>query len=108
MESSFYQPPGLVQDELTEVVPTEYSLDNNYPNPFNPTTTIGYALPNPTHVTLLVFNMLGQEVATLVDEVEEAGYKTVSFDASNLPSGVYTYRITAGTFSDVKKMLLIK
>jgi hypothetical protein len=88
--------------------PTSYVLQQNMPNPFNPSTMINYELPEAAHVTLKVFNMLGQEVATLVDGMEDAGYKTARFDGSNLSSGVYFYRITAGAFSDIKKMILVK
>ncbi len=99
--------------EITDVVETGgrvggFALYPNYPNPFNPATTIGYSLPSAGRVTLTVFDILGQEVATLVDEVEERGYHKVTFDAGSLPSGVYTYRITAGTHSGVKKMLLLE
>ncbi|HLF13290.1 MAG TPA: T9SS type A sorting domain-containing protein [Bacteroidota bacterium] len=100
--------PPPPPDVLNADVPDAYSLEQNYPNPFNPVSSISFVLPVAGQVTLTVFNMLGQEVAVLVNEVQGPGYKTVSFDASNLPSGVYTYRITAGTFTDVKKMLLIR
>jgi hypothetical protein len=100
--------PPPPPDGLNSEIPDAYALEQNYPNPFNPVTSISYALPVSGEVLLTVFNMLGQEVAVLVNEMQEPGDKTVSFDASNLPSGVYTYRITAGTFTDVKKMLLIK
>lgn len=89
-------------------VPHTFVLFENYPNPFNPTTTITYGLTASSHVRLLVFNMLGQKVAELVNEVQEPGRKAVSFDASNLPSGLYTYRITSGSFMETKKMLLIR
>jgi photosystem II stability/assembly factor-like uncharacterized protein len=88
-------------------IPTAFNLLQNYPNPFNPTTTITYTLPASGHVKLSVFNMLGQEVATLVNESQSPGFKSVSFNATRLPSGMYTYRIVAGTFTDVKKMVLI-
>jgi hypothetical protein len=88
--------------------PLSYVLQQNMPNPFNPTTLINYELPEAGHVVLKVYNMLGQEVATLVDEMEEAGFKTARFDGSNLSSGVYFYRLTAGGFSDMKKMILVK
>lgn len=92
----------------TNQIPDYYSLLQNYPNPFNPITTIRYALPEAGLVKLSIFNLLGQEVKVLVDEIQEPGYKTISFDANNIPSGVYTYRITAGTFTWVRKMLLLK
>jgi len=100
--------PPPPPDEISSVLPDAYSLEQNYPNPFNPVTNIRYSLPISQYIRLSVFNMLGQEVAVLVNESQEAGYRTVSFDATNLPSGVYTYRITAGTFTDGKKMLLLK
>ena len=84
------------------------TLDQNYPNPFNPTTTIRYALPQPSHVTLTVFNMLCQEVANLVDENQEAGYHEVRFDASGLASGVYFYRLRAGEFVQSRTLVLVK
>jgi hypothetical protein len=90
------------------VIPTEYALEQNYPNPFNPVTMIRYSLPSAGHVKLTVFNLLGQEVAVLVNAMEEAGYKSVAFDASNLPSGVYTYRITAGRYTESRRMMLVK
>ena len=89
-------------------IPTSYSLSGNYQNPFNPTTTIQYALPEDGKVLLKVFNVLGMEIKTLVDEYQAAGYKSISFDANNLPSGIYFYRIQAGSFSDVKKFVLLK
>jgi photosystem II stability/assembly factor-like uncharacterized protein len=89
-------------------LPSAFRLEQNYPNPFNPTTTIQYQLPNESFVHLVVFNILGEEVRTLVNETEQAGYRTVSFDGSSLPTGMYIYRITAGSFSNVKRMVLIK
>jgi hypothetical protein len=89
-------------------LPTQFALQQNYPNPFNPTTTIDYTLPQTTVVTLRVFNVLGQEVKTLTNSVESAGVHSVQFDATNLTSGVYFYRLQAGSFSQVKRMLLLK
>jgi len=86
----------------------EYSLKQNYPNPFNPTTEINYSLPKASNVQLIVYNMLGQEISTLVNSKQEAGKFSVRFDASNLTSGVYFYKIQTDDFSSVKKMLLIK
>jgi hypothetical protein len=89
-------------------VPTEFSLSQNYPNPFNPSTQIEMALPKETRVTLDVYNLLGQRVASLVNEMLTAGYHSVKFDASTLPSGLYLYRLTADGTSFVKKMMLMK
>ena len=80
----------------------------NYPNPFNPFTTIRYDLPVSAHVNLAIYNILGEEVALLVDGVQDAGSRSVSFDADRLPSGMYTCRLTAGEFSAVTKMLLMR
>ena len=97
---------------VTEVedlsVPIQYSLSQNYPNPFNPTTTLEFSLPQNSFVTLKVFNVLGKEVATLVNGPVEAGKHKLNFDASNLNSGVYFYKIEADNFVDTKKMILLK
>jgi hypothetical protein len=89
-------------------IPTDYVLYQNYPNPFNPSTTIRYDLPSSTHVTLKVYNTLGQEVATVVDETQEPGHRSAQFDASDLPSGVYLYRVQAGDFVQSKKLILLR
>jgi hypothetical protein len=89
-------------------VPTEFNLMQNYPNPFNPTTTIRFALPKESSVRLTVFNILGQEVASLVQGTMTAGFHKVDFDASKFTSGMYIYRIEAGNFVSVKKMVLMK
>jgi photosystem II stability/assembly factor-like uncharacterized protein len=86
----------------------DYELAQNYPNPFNPFTTIRFSIPEESFVKLKIYNLLGQEVAALINGVEEAGEKVKVFDASGLPSGVYIYKITAGKFTDSKKMILIK
>ena len=89
-------------------LPKTFSLDQNYPNPFNPVTTIHYELPEDIQVRLIVYDVLGREVATLVDEVQKAGRYDVAFDASRLASGMYLYRIEAGTFTKVHRMVLMK
>jgi hypothetical protein len=91
-----------------DAVPAEYSLQQNYPNPFNPSTAINFTLPSDSKVILKIFNTLGEEVATLMNDIMEAGRHTINFDASNIPSGVYIYSLTAGSFTSSKKMTLIK
>jgi hypothetical protein len=105
------QPPSPPEHEVsnpTPETPREFAMGQNYPNPFNPTTVIRYDLPVDAHVELKVYNMLGQEVASLVDETQSAGFKSVEWDGSRMGSGVYYYRVTAGSFSSVRKMILIK
>lgn len=94
------------EDELS--TPDEFSLSQNYPNPFNPSTNIRYTVPAQSDVTLEVFNLLGQRVATLVNTKQVAGSYTVRFDASSLASGLYIYRLSAGSYVNTQKMLLIK
>ena len=94
--------------ENSDLYPREYKLMQNYPNPFNPLTNIQFSLPKASHAKIEVFNILGQKVASLVDEKRPAGYYTVQFDARNLSTGLYFYKIQAGTFSQVRKMLLTK
>jgi len=89
-------------------VPQEFILSQNYPNPFNPTSKIDYALPNESFVTLSIYNILGDEIAVLVNEKKPAGSYSLEFDATNLPSGVYFYRLQADSFVDTKKMTLVK
>ena len=90
------------------MITNSYSLSQNYPNPFNPSTHINYAVPNDGFVTLKVFDILGREVSTLVDEFKKAGFYEFNYDASKLTSGMYFYKINSRNFSDVKKMVLIK
>jgi hypothetical protein len=88
--------------------PETYALEQNYPNPFNPSTTIRYSIPEAGYVSLRVYNLLGQEVAGLIDYEQAAGTYTVRFDGSSLSSGVYLYRIRCGNFVQVHKMMLLK
>jgi hypothetical protein len=89
-------------------LPTEFSLEQNYPNPFNPVTQISYQLPEQTDVTLRVYNVLGQYVATLVNTTQSPGEYSVSFDASDLSSGTYIYRLEAGNYVETNTMTLLK
>ncbi|MBN2396055.1 MAG: T9SS type A sorting domain-containing protein, partial [Candidatus Atribacteria bacterium] len=92
----------------TAEIPTVYSLEQNYPNPFNPTTTIKYQLPESGFVSLKIYDMLGREITELVNQFQPAGTYSVNFDANNLASGIYFYRIEANNFVNVKKMVLMK
>ncbi len=89
-------------------LPEMFTLRQNYPNPFNPSTTISYRLPTQSNVMLKVYDVLGREVATLVNRVEQPGYKSVNFNANNLVSGVYYYRLQAGNLIDTKKLVLLR
>ena len=88
--------------------PNEFELSQNYPNPFNPSTTIRFNLPEASIVKLTIFNILGQEIRTLVNEFKESGANTINFDASDLNSGIYIYKIEAGNFVQTRKMTLLK
>ncbi len=89
-------------------LPTHYALSQNYPNPFNATAAINYQLPVTSHVRLEIYNLLGRTVATLVDETQEAGYRSVSWDASEVSSGLYFYKLTAGDYTNTRRMMLVK
>jgi myo-inositol-hexaphosphate 3-phosphohydrolase len=91
-----------------ENIPTEYVIHQNYPNPFNPATHIRFGLPRATHVKLTIYNIIGQQVAVLVDGERDAGYHVVNFDGAGKASGIYLYHLQAGNFQTVKKMLLLK
>ncbi len=98
-------PPSAPPPEQT---PSTFTLHQNYPNPFNPTTNISFEIPVSGFVSLNIFDMLGREVATLVNKYKPAGVYVETLHATSLPSGVYFYTLKAGSFSSTKKMLLIK
>ncbi len=100
------QPTGLTYNNSTSL--SQFKLYQNYPNPFNPETIINYQLSINNFVTLKIYDVLGNEVETLINEYKNAGEYKVNFDAGNLPSGVYIYRLTSGNFSASKKLILIK
>jgi hypothetical protein len=102
-----YGDPTIVKEQAIFTA-SHYSLHQNYPNPFNPVTMINYQLPMTNDVELSIFNVLGQKVATLVSEKQNAGYHQVEWDASRFSSGIYYYKIQAGEFVDVRKMILIR
>ena len=97
-----------MEHEVFDLIPTQYSLGQNYPNPFNPSTTIKFGLPKNSEVKLVVYDVLGQVVAELAEKEMNAGYHEVTFSASRFATGIYFYRIEAGKFVSVKKMLLLK
>jgi hypothetical protein len=99
-----------VSDNTTalNISPSVYKLEQNYPNPFNPATTINYYIPSQSLVQLKIYDLLGREITTLVNEIRSEGNHSVSFNARSLSSGVYLYRLTAGAFSQTKRMILIK
>ncbi|MFZ5515272.1 MAG: T9SS type A sorting domain-containing protein [Candidatus Zhuqueibacterota bacterium] len=97
-----------VKENVTTLTPESFQLHQNYPNPFNPTTSITFDLTERAHVTLKVFNEMGQEVATVIDKPMDAGFKGVTWNAANLPSGVYFYQLTAGSMTQSKRMVLMK
>ncbi|MDP2362638.1 MAG: T9SS type A sorting domain-containing protein, partial [Ignavibacteria bacterium] len=105
---------GINSEEKEQIIPKEYSLYQNYPNPFNPVTTIKFDIPDVgtglalSNVTLKVYDILGREVATLINEYKPAGSYEQVFNASSLASGVYVYKLQAGDFISSKKMLMIK
>jgi hypothetical protein len=95
-------------DDSDNIIPGEYSLEQNYPNPFNPVTMINFSIPNEDLVTLKIYNTIGEEIETLINEMKQAGNYNVSFNASSLPSGIYFYRLQAGDFLETKKMILLR
>jgi len=92
----------------TEAIPNTFSLSQNYPNPFNPTTTITYSLPAQSHVNVVIYDILGRQVETLIDTKQQAGNHQAVWNANSKPSGMYFYKIKAGDFIETKKMLLLK
>jgi hypothetical protein len=109
--SSVWRRP--LSDMITSVgsealFPVEFILEQNYPNPFNPSTKVRYSVPNSSQVTLKIFNTLGEEIAILINEEKPAGTYELTWNAENLPSGIYFYRIQAGSFVQTKKMILMK
>jgi len=97
-----------VEENLNSQLPKEFALQQNYPNPFNPTTTISFSIPENQNVELKVYDLLGNEVANLVNEYKSAGSYSVNFNASNLASGIYFYKLKAGNFQQTKKLILLK
>lgn len=97
-----------IAGRITGGLPVSYELYQNYPNPFNPSTKIKFAIPKESSVNLSIYNVLGELVSILVNEQKKPGYYVYDFDASRLASGIYLYRITAGNYTETKKMLVIK
>jgi hypothetical protein len=113
--SNFGEFPVSVDEDPISQLPIDFRLEQNYPNPFNPVTTIKYSIPNVTlsgvegsQVKLKIYDVLGNEVATLVNEFRNAGSYEIDFNASSLSSGIYFYRLQTGSFVQTKKMVIIK
>ena len=108
--SGYWYSVNIFVDIITEdeLLPKRFELCQNYPNPFNPVTKIKYAIPKPTHVRVEIYNVLGQRVRTLVNEEKQPGYYSIDFNASNLASGFYIYRLEARGFNEGKKMIVTK
>jgi hypothetical protein len=100
--------PIVAIQNISNELPDSYSLSQNYPNPFNPVTNIKFSLPKSANTKLTVYDITGREVAQLVNQQLQAGTYNVDFDASHLATGAYFYRLEAGEFTEVKKMILIK
>ncbi|MCH7774913.1 MAG: T9SS type A sorting domain-containing protein [Bacteroidetes bacterium] len=99
---------SLLKIQLGSILPTRFVLEQNFPNPFNPVTTIKYEIPSKATVQLNIYNTLGEVILVLVNEEKPVGYYEIEFDASSFASGVYFYRIQAGDFIETKKMILMK
>ena len=98
----------FIEEKEINTIPTNYTLNHNYPNPFNPSTTIQYSIKERTSVELILYDILGRQVEVLVNEEQDAGYYKINFDAGRLASGIYFYRLQAGNFVETKKMILMK
>jgi len=108
-----YEPTVAVNSDISRTVPAEFALYPNYPNPFNPTTTIGYDLPVNANVNIAIYDLLGKQVTTLVNEDQLAGTQSIIWDATDatgtsVTSGVYFYRLQTGSFQETGKMVLLK
>ena len=103
-------PGGVVVNVLnsTGIIPTVYNLYQNYPNPFNPNTTIKFDIPRQSYTKLIIYDILGREVTKLIDEKLDAGSYDITWDAASYASGTYIYKIEAGDYTSVKKMILVK
>jgi hypothetical protein len=99
---------GVSKDGKLETTPKQFTLSQNYPNPFNPQTKISYSVPKESYITLKVYDLLGKEVAIVAQGTKEAGEYSVVWNADNVPSGVYFFRLQAGTFVQTNKMVLMK
>ena len=106
----WYLSGGLITsvEQISSSLPTEYRLEQNYPNPFNPGTTIEFSLPHSCYVTLTLYNTLGEKVATLIDENRSAGRYSVKWNPEGLATGIYFYRLQAGSFVQSKKLVVLK
>ena len=99
---------AFVEEEQTNELPSEFLLSQNFPNPFNPSTKIKYSIPQSSNVVIKVFDVLGNEIETLVNEEKSAGTYEINWYAEQLPSGVYFYQLKAGSFVEIKKMVLLR
>jgi hypothetical protein len=99
---------GVILEHFNELAPKTFTLFQNYPNPFNPSTVIDYQVASLGRVNLKVYDLLGRKVVTLINEVKSAGSYSATFNATNMPSGVYFYQLQAGSFTETKQLLLIK
>jgi hypothetical protein len=104
----WYQPGWILTDVEEGIFPARFHLDQNYPNPFNPVTTLRFAVPEESRVVVKLYSVDGRMVRTLVDEDKEPGYHELTLNGATLPSGVYFCRMEAGSFSDMRKLVLLK